>query len=90
MKFAWVFLLVLVACPTNAAIIADHVAVTQFDNIPSSAYRDIRDNYQILYGHTSHGSQVVSGAPPRTAPIAAHAPTVIVLTVIKRAKRFGG
>ena len=42
-------------------IIADHIACTQFDNIPASYFDSIRTDYRIFYGHTSHGSQVITG-----------------------------
>jgi hypothetical protein len=46
---------------SEAAIVADHLAVAQFDSIPESVFQEIRDNYQFFYGHTSHGSQIVTG-----------------------------
>ena len=52
---------ILLAVPTHGAIIADHLAVADFDGIPESTFQDIRDKYKIFYGHTSHGSQVVTG-----------------------------
>ncbi|MBU8932954.1 MAG: VCBS repeat-containing protein [candidate division Zixibacteria bacterium] len=42
-------------------IIADHVAVTQFDNIPTDTIVAIGSNFNIYYVHTSHGSQIVTG-----------------------------
>jgi len=48
--------------PAAAAnILADHTAVTQFDSIPDTLFQDIRDNYSFFYGHTSHGSQIMTG-----------------------------
>ncbi len=46
---------------SEAAIVADHLAVAQFDSIPESVFQEIRDNFQFFYGHTSHGSQIVTG-----------------------------
>lgn len=43
------------------AIIADHVAVAAFDEIPLSVVEDIGTNYNIYYVHTSHGSQIMTG-----------------------------
>jgi hypothetical protein len=43
------------------AIIADHTGVAQFESIPESVIRDIRETYNFFYGHTSHGSQIMSG-----------------------------
>ena len=58
-------LLVLMAVPhlANAgqAIIADHTAVDGFDAIPAKYFDTIRADTRIYYGHTSHGSQIVSG-----------------------------
>ena len=42
-------------------IIADHNAVGEFNNIPPSVIADIQTNYTIFYGHTSHGSQIMTG-----------------------------
>jgi hypothetical protein len=49
------------AGPVQAAIIADHLAAAQFDSIPEGVFQDVRDQYRIFFGHTSHGSQVVKG-----------------------------
>jgi hypothetical protein len=49
------------AGPAQAAIIADHLAAAQFDSIPEEVFQDVRDQYRIFYGHTSHGSQVITG-----------------------------
>lgn len=47
---------------TNAdPIIADHIASAEFDEIPAEYVSQIHDNYHIYYGHTSHGSQIMSG-----------------------------
>jgi hypothetical protein len=42
-------------------VIADHAAVANFESIPTSTLDYIRDHYRIYYGHTSHGSQIVTG-----------------------------
>lgn len=61
MKILNVLLLVFLATSAHSAIIADHVAVTQFDNIPENVFQNIREDFLLLYGHTSHGSQILSG-----------------------------
>lgn len=43
------------------AIIADHYAVGEFESIPDSVIQAIGDYFTIFYGHTSHGSQVMTG-----------------------------
>ncbi len=43
------------------AIIADHLAAADFDLIPTGYFDQVRANYKIFYGHTSHGSQVMTG-----------------------------
>jgi hypothetical protein len=54
---------VFAAAPSAAgqAIIADHSGAAAFGSIPVSYFQDVRDNCRIFYGHTSHGSQVVTG-----------------------------
>ncbi len=61
MKYIWIIFIVLAACPSQAAILADHLAVTQFDSIPAGVFQNIRDSYQIYYGHSSHGGQIITG-----------------------------
>ncbi|MFH1018595.1 MAG: hypothetical protein V1798_10515, partial [Pseudomonadota bacterium] len=43
------------------AIIADHNAVSEFNQIPANYIEQAKNAYRILYGHTSHGSQITSG-----------------------------
>jgi len=45
---------------TNA-IIAGHTAATDFDSIPESAINQAKSTLHIAYGHTSHGSQLITG-----------------------------
>lgn len=45
----------------RAAIVADHRAVTQFEQIPDSYLQAAKENLRLIYGHTSHGSQIVTG-----------------------------
>jgi len=61
MKLLAVFVLVVMASAAQGAVTADHIAVATFDSIPESSFQDIRNNYRIFYGHTSHGSQIVTG-----------------------------
>ena len=53
------------AFPTTSAradaIIADHQASADFDLVPDSVIEAIGDDYLIFYGHTSHGSQIMTG-----------------------------
>ncbi len=47
---------------TAGAIVADHEAADAFDAIPADRFDAIRERFgRILYGHTSHGSQIVTG-----------------------------
>jgi len=48
------------AVPTGA-IIADHQAAAAFTSIPTSAITNAKTNLHIAYGHTSHGSQLITG-----------------------------
>lgn len=43
------------------AIIADHAAVALFGAVQSATCDYLRANCRIYYGHTSHGSQIVTG-----------------------------
>ncbi|KPA19035.1 conserved hypothetical protein, secreted, partial [Candidatus Magnetomorum sp. HK-1] len=45
---------------TSAAIIVDHTS-TDITKIPESAITQAKNNLHIAYGHTSHGSQLISG-----------------------------
>ncbi len=54
-----IFCLTLIA--SAEAIIADHNDVPLFEQIPSSVINQVQDNYRLFYGHTSHGSQIVTG-----------------------------
>ena len=42
-------------------IIADHYAPSEFDLIPESVIEQLKASSRVLYGHTSHGSQLVTG-----------------------------
>jgi hypothetical protein len=44
-----------------AAIVADHTAVAKFAQVPEGYFDQIRTNYKFYYGHTSHGSQIITG-----------------------------
>lgn len=44
-----------------SAITADHSSVTKFAGVPASAILQARNQFNIFYGHTSHGSQIVTG-----------------------------
>jgi len=47
--------------PPDGTLVADHGAAGDFDLIPQAYFDQIRNDYTIFYGHTSHGSQIVSG-----------------------------
>ena len=42
-------------------IMADHTICRDFNLIPSSVIEQVKSDYRIWYGHTSHGSQIVTG-----------------------------
>jgi len=44
-----------------AAIVADHQSASAFSSIPASAITAAHAAFRIWYGHTSHGSQIVTG-----------------------------
>lgn len=43
------------------SLIVDHTVISDFDLIPESYFDQIRADYKIFYGHTSHGSQIITG-----------------------------
>jgi len=45
----------------DSTLVADHVSADGFASIPLAAFGQIRAAFDIFYGHTSHGSQVVTG-----------------------------
>ncbi|MBD3367770.1 MAG: T9SS type A sorting domain-containing protein [Candidatus Eisenbacteria bacterium] len=50
------------AAPALAdAIIADHTIVAAFEHIPAPVVEDAKTSFEMFYGHTSHGSQIVTG-----------------------------
>jgi hypothetical protein len=56
-----IVLLTLAPIFARAAIIADHTSVNNFDNIPEEWINAVKNNLRISYGHTSHGSQLITG-----------------------------
>ncbi len=48
-------------CSPTGAVIADHNAAADFGLIPQSRIEQAKVDFRIAYGHTSHGSQIVSG-----------------------------
>lgn len=44
-----------------AALTADHQSADDFSNIPSEYFVQVRSKFNIYYGHTSHGSQLITG-----------------------------
>ncbi|MDZ7700180.1 MAG: hypothetical protein U5R49_25715 [Deltaproteobacteria bacterium] len=56
------FLILFQATPAAiGATIADHQSANEFSNIPASYFTQVRSAFRIYYGHTSHGSQVMTG-----------------------------
>lgn len=45
----------------KAAVVIDHTSVQGFEDIPSTYINLAKSNLRITYGHTSHGSQIVTG-----------------------------
>jgi len=43
------------------AVVADHSVVASFEHIPAATVEDIKTGFTMFYGHTSHGSQIVTG-----------------------------
>ena len=46
---------------SSSAMIADHSVVADFADIPQEYIDQAAANFRIFYGHTSHGSQLVTG-----------------------------
>jgi hypothetical protein len=46
---------------TASAVIADHLASAAFNDIPQSFVDLAKTSFKIYYGHTSHGSQILTG-----------------------------
>ncbi|MCK5127015.1 MAG: T9SS type A sorting domain-containing protein [candidate division Zixibacteria bacterium] len=53
--------LVFLSQPVLAVICADHNCISEFEEIPADVITQIKNNYRIFYGHTSHGGQIVTG-----------------------------
>lgn len=45
----------------SSAIVADHLAAATFNSIPASDINTAKAALHIAYGHTSHGSQLITG-----------------------------
>lgn len=56
-----VMFIIILQLPLNAEINADHTKVALFNSIPSTVIDQIQNDYKIFYGHTSHGSQIMTG-----------------------------
>lgn len=69
----WLLIIILSAVNVDAApIIADHRAAQEFDRIPLSYLDKARAEHRIAYGHTSHGSQIVTGMQQLQTAFGAH------------------
>jgi hypothetical protein len=56
------FALILSAPPSLAeALIVDHTSVAAFERIPAYWINEAKEMMRLSYGHTSHGSQIVTG-----------------------------
>jgi hypothetical protein len=51
----------LVTVDTTVVLLADHTSADNFDQLPDSVFAQARASYDIFYGHTSHGSQIITG-----------------------------
>ncbi len=49
------------AAAAQDPILINHTSVARFDEISATHFDSIRQNLDIYYGHTSHGSQLVTG-----------------------------
>ncbi len=58
---------------TDEAIIADHEVVSLFGAVQTATCEYLRANCRIYYGHTSHGSQIVTGMQMLADESATHA-----------------
>jgi hypothetical protein len=45
----------------SQGVVADHNAPPRFSAIPTSVVQQVRSHFTIFYGHTSHGSQILTG-----------------------------
>jgi len=45
----------------DSTLTADHLSADDFALIPDSIFDSVRATFRIFYGHTSHGSQIMSG-----------------------------
>ncbi len=46
---------------TTSLVVANHISADSFEQIPDSVFQLVQSTYKIFYGHTSHGSQIISG-----------------------------
>ncbi len=61
-RHALIVLVILIASTSGAqTIVADHTAADQFELIPAAYFDQVRDQFRLFYGHTSHGSQISAG-----------------------------
>ncbi|MDH3890569.1 MAG: T9SS type A sorting domain-containing protein [candidate division Zixibacteria bacterium] len=44
-----------------AAIVADHTVIPEFESIPASVIQQVKSDFRLFYGHTSHGNQIIAG-----------------------------
>lgn len=58
---SFVTIITVAAVCQGAPIIADHSSTSEFFSIPQAAIEQAKANLHIAYGHTSHGSQLITG-----------------------------
>lgn len=59
-----IIILMMLLCmgsPLFAATVADHNSAGNFGAISADSFSSIRSTFNIYYGHTSHGSQIITG-----------------------------
>jgi len=60
--FFYLLLTIYICASANAqGISADHACIAEFDLIPDTIKQKISDDFEFVYGHTSHGSQIMTG-----------------------------
>ena len=46
---------------SDSGFIANHQVIDDFENIPAAIIDSVKTGFKIFYGHTSHGSQIITG-----------------------------
>ena len=77
------------AATRGDAIVADHFAVSKFAQIPSSVIEQITADLDFFYGHTSHGSQIMTGLSLLQAENALYTRPYLSSQVLSSTRRGG-